>query len=424
MSRLVILGILIFGLAMAGLATVRAELLILAVPLAVYFLASLVSSAWDARVKISRAISSRRVLAGSLVEVTIKIENLGEALDQVWLEEPLPAGLQLIDGKTHLFERLSTAGSLELHYSVRAQRGIYLFPAFDLHYSDVYSLVPRHLHFQQEDTIAVLPESLRLDRIPIRPPRTHGFNGSIPARRGGPGITFYGLRDYQPGDELRWINWRASARSEQALFTNEYQQESTADVGIILDARYESYLVTTGKSLFEHAVTATASLAEALINDGNRVGLVHYGKYVSWTYPGYGKMQRERIMNALSQASPGDSQVDRLEYLPARFVPPGSQLVLVSPLLEQDLETLLQLRSRRYALLVVSPNPVAYEASCLPDTPETQMAIRVTRLERLLLLQPLRQAGIQVLDWDTNIPFDQAIQRITRGAGRFWMGSV
>ena len=59
-------------------------------------------------------------------------------------------------------------------------------------------------------------------------------------------MDFFGVREYQPGDSLHAVNWRVSARfsshsgdgrESQALFSNEYEQERVADVGIILDAR-------------------------------------------------------------------------------------------------------------------------------------------------------------------------------------------
>jgi len=424
LSRLVILGVAVFSLVILGLAVVRAELLLMAIPLAVYLLSSLYFSPWQPKLEVSRQVSATRVVSGTLVEVRLSIFNLGESIDRIWLEEKLPGGLVLVEGETRLLDSLPSRQSLELNYTVRAERGVYALPVVEVYYSDRLGLVTRRLSYETQDTISVLPKTLRLAHLPIRPPLTHGFNGSIPARRGGPGVLFFGLRDYQPGDALRWVNWRASARQENTLVTNEFQQESAANVGLILDARQESYLSVGQESLFEHAASAAASLAEAFLNAGNRVGLVHYGRYISWTLPGYGKVQRERILNALAQAAPGESQIDRLEYLPARFVPPGSQLVLVSPLLERDLPTLLQLRARRYAVLVISPDPVAFEAKRLPNTQEAHQAIRIARLERQLVLQPLREAGIQLMDWDVSIPFDQAIQAITRGAGRFWAGGL
>ena len=82
-----------------------------------------------------------------------------------------------------------------------------------------------------------------------------------------------------------------------------------ADVGIVLDGRERSNLFAGGRSLFEHSVVASAALADAFLTQGNRVGLLIYSQYLQWTVPGYGKLQRERILQALSGAAPG-SQPD------------------------------------------------------------------------------------------------------------------
>ena len=56
-------------------------------------------------------------------------------------------------------------------------------------------------------------------------------------------MSFWGVREYQMGDSLRHINWKIAARrmiaarQAQELFTNEFEQERIADVGLILDAR-------------------------------------------------------------------------------------------------------------------------------------------------------------------------------------------
>ena len=123
----------------------------------------------------------------------------------------------------------------------------------------------------------------------------------------------------------------------------------------------------TVDSLFEHSVLAAGSLADALLQQGNRVGLLVYSQYLHWTLPGYGKLQRERILQALAGAAPGASQIfDGLQYLPTRLFPAESQIVLVSPLVEDDYLTLVQLRARGYQVMVVSPDPVGFEARLLP----------------------------------------------------------
>jgi uncharacterized protein (DUF58 family) len=253
----------------------------------------------------------------------------------------------------------------------------------------------------------VFPPLSRLSQISIRPSRTRVYAGMIPARAGGPGIEFFGVRAYQAGDSPRRINWRASARHTE-LFANEFQQERVADVGIVLDGRLRTNTCGGSQALFEHSVGAAASLADAFLTQGDRVGLLLYGNYLDWTVPGYGKLQRERILHALAGARLGDSMIfSALKYVPPRLFPPESQLVIVSPLTEDDLEPIILLKARGYQVLVVSPDPVAFEVSKLRDEPAVRLAGRLVRLERGLLLQRLRRAGVQVLDWDVNQPFDR-----------------
>ena len=85
------------------------------------------------------------------------------------------------------------------------------------------------------------------------------------------------------------MNWRRSTRNDRELFTNIYEQERVADVGLILDARQKSEVVAEAGSLFEHSVRATAAFAENLLEDGNRVSLLIYGAGVDSVFPGYGR---------------------------------------------------------------------------------------------------------------------------------------
>jgi len=202
------------------------------------------------------------------------------------------------------------------------------------------------------------------------------------------------------------INWKATARHPRAFFTNEFEQERVADVGLILDARQRCYPRSKEGSLFEYAVLAAAALAEAFLNDGNRVGMFIYGRVVDWTFPGYGKVQKERIMQALAMAEPGAHTLfDKLEHLPKRLFPSHSQLVFISPLLKDDQQTLFQLRARRYQVLVISPDPISFEEGGLRPHPDFEVGRRIALLERTLMLRKLRQAGIQVVNWPVNTPF-------------------
>jgi hypothetical protein len=76
-------------------------------------------------------------------------------------------------------------------------------------------------------------------------------------------------------------------------------------------------------------------------------------------------------------------------------------------LVPADYNVLLQLRARGYQVMVISPNPVRFELSYLPNRPENSLAGRIVHMEREMLLNKLRHAGLQVLDWDVARPFDK-----------------
>jgi uncharacterized protein (DUF58 family) len=330
-------------------------------------------------------------------------------LEEVFLEEQEPVSRELTDGATSLMASLKSGERLVWRYTMRADRGFYLFPGISIKTSDHSGLVTRCLSCRAAGSFMALPSAGKLKRIVIRPRQTKIYSGFIPARSGGQGIEFFGVREHQQGDPPRLINWKASARHQSSLFTNEFEQERVADVGLILDARERCYIGSKQKTLFESAVSAAATLADACLDDGNRVGLFIYGRTVNWTHPGYGKIQKERIMLSLAEAGFGTHQVfDKLKNLPILFFPALSQLIFISPLQKDDLQTLFLLRSRGYQVLVISPDVLSLEKG-RKDDPDFETGWRLANLERNLILKRLRQANVNVLDWPVNVPLNQVI---------------
>jgi uncharacterized protein (DUF58 family) len=362
--------------------------------------------------RVRRTVGPERASAKTPIQVELSITNLGAHLEEILLEDAVPPDLELLEGETSVFTELPPGATVALSYTVRGKRGIYLFSNLRATAYERLGLLQRQRTFEAPGRVFVVPETPQLKRVAIRPRQTRVYSGSIPARQGGSGIDFFGVRSYQTGDPQQHINWRVSARHPGALFSNEYEQERVADVWLLLDARKRSDVRTASGSLFEHAVTATAGLAQALLNDGNRVGLLVYGGFLDYTYPGYGKVQRERIWRALAAARPGDSLVfDKLEHLPTRVFPLNSQLMLISPLNPDDIPILVHLRSRGYSVLAISPNPVKFETEELEVDEAGQLGLRLARLERKLLLSRLGQAGVHVQNWDVSVPFDRAMHR-------------
>lgn len=411
MRRWLLVSTLIAGLVLLGLGTLRGDMLVLAIPLLVYAGAALLGRPEPPQLSATRSFSAQRLASGEPAQVSVSITNLGALPTTVLLEDQLPQRLALIEGQPRLLTTIAPGDSAQLEYTVTGERGVYQFPGLQASVEDQLGLFHATIPLSAPGQIFVVPEMIRLRRIEIRPRRTHVYSGQIPARQGGPGVEFYGLREYQPGDPTRWINARATARNPQNLFVNQFEQERVADVGLILDARRRSDVLTNDGALFDYAIQAAGALADTFLHRGNRVGLLMYGRSLDWTLPGYGKLQRERILRALARAETGDLPVlERLDYLPTRLFPARSQIVLISPLLPHDLEMLASLRARGYQLLVISPDPISFEQRGLSEQPESATATRLAQIERALLLQRCRRTGVTVIDWPTELPFQQVAE--------------
>ena len=424
--RFVFLVFLIYLFFIMGLVTLNGYLIAMTLPFIVFLTAAYYDSPAEIMISLRRTFSAAYVFPGKEIEVTLAVENRGSESYEMLIEDVLPADLELVDGQTRITTLIPPREVAEIKYTVRGKRGGFAFRPVTLTVYDRLGLFTRKLVMEVPGQILVKPDVDRMRSLEVRPPRTHGFSGAIPGRQGGSGTNFYGIREYQLGDLLRRINWKSTARHESTLFTNEFERERVADVGLILDARQRTNVMAPTESLFDHSVLATAALADMFLQSGNRVGLLIYGRGQETTFPGYGKVQREKILRALAVAETGDNMaLESFTYLPTRLFPPRSQIILVTPLCQEDLPVLSRLRSYGYQMLVVSPDPVQFEADRFRFETTQPMAVRIARLERQVLLRRMQRAGILVVDWQVDFPLGQAIfTEVGRSAGQVTRGGL
>ena len=120
------------------------------------------------------------------------------------------------------------------------------------------------------------------------------------SRSRGAGLEFAQYRAYEPGDELRQIDWKLYARSDR-FFVREAERESPLTVWIVLDAT-ASMTQRDGKrgTRFDAARRLAACIAELALRQGDRFGLlVLHGDGVRLVSPGNGVRQRDQLLLAL-----------------------------------------------------------------------------------------------------------------------------
>jgi uncharacterized protein (DUF58 family) len=176
-------------------------------------------------------------------------------------------------------------------------------------------------------TVVVYPRAVPLPRFGRVPGELPG--GSLQGVRvqfSTPNVS--SVRDYRPGDAFNRIHWPTTARTSR-LMVREFELDPTADIWIVLDLNNDVHTGSGLESTEEYAVTAAASLARHLLDQGRAVGLVSQ----TATLPAdRGPRQAERILEvlALVRASSPLPLSTLLSAETSRFAR-SSTLIVVSP---------------------------------------------------------------------------------------------
>jgi len=204
------------------------------------------------------------------------------------------------------------AAHLELPF-VPLRRGPLAFTTVELSVSFPFGVMGRWVRLPCEATVLVYP---RLRRVTVAwLARAVGVRqeGGRSSNRPGGNEDFYGLREHRPGDGLRLIHWRRTARTGRVV-SREMTHASPPRAMIALDLRGAS-----DTEQVERAISLTASLVCDAHLQGCRVGLVMTGVSCRVFPLHHGASHRTRILEALATLEPGGSQDT---HSPARHTQP------------------------------------------------------------------------------------------------------
>jgi uncharacterized protein (DUF58 family) len=385
-------GLAALGL-LGALALRRPELAVAAAPFAL--VVALGVRARDPRVAVAFTMGADRTLEGADEDVTLTVRS-ERAVDRLELLLDLPAGVQVAAGEAAQSLRLHAGEERELDVALRCARwGVYDVGAVKVRARDPWRLVTWEGQVGASHRLKAYPRPLTLRRL-LAPMETQAFAGSQVARTKGDGVEYADIRDFVPGDRVRSINWRASAR-RQGLVVNERHPERNADVVLFVDSFVD---VRDGdRSVLDDAVRAAAALAARYLEHRDRVGLVGFGGVLRWLQPGMGSTQRYRLVETLLETGVAPTYTWRdVNVIPARILPPAALVLALSPLVDPRFVVALEdLRGRRYDVAVVEVDPVPLVR---PGRTEVERAAyRLWLLEREVHRWRLESRGIGIATW-------------------------
>jgi uncharacterized protein (DUF58 family) len=178
-------------------------------------------------------------------------------------------------------------------------------------------------------SLMIMPPIVPLPLIDIAP---GGRAGEGRPRQNAPErtVSATSVREYSPGDSLRWIHWPTSARKDD-FFVRLFESTPSSDWWIALDLNKDVQAGQGQSSTEEHQVIFAASLADRGLRFGHSVGLVAYGSHPVWLPPKEGNETRWEILRALALVEVGEKPLyDLLKHFQSS-ISHNSSLILITP---------------------------------------------------------------------------------------------
>jgi len=310
----------------------------------------------------SRRRFSARAFHGEEVAVELDVTNQGR-WPLLWLRvhESIPLSLH-VPNFEHRIVSLAPGEKTTLHYQLNCQRrGYYHLGPLWLETGDLLQLTANRQAVFDAEPFIVYPRVVPLRQLGL--PSQLPF-GNLPSRQRifEDPSRFFGVRDYVPGDSLRRINWKSSARLRR-LQVKRFQPAIALHTVILLDLNDEAYSLRGRAVGGEMGIVVAASIAAHLIERRQQVGLALLGRDQVTQYtglqvisPAHGREHLMRILEALARA-------EMAPTAPLASVLPqvnaglgwGSTAVVISPGESPHLvDSLLQMRRQGFHIMFIA----------------------------------------------------------------------
>lgn len=253
--------------------------------LGILLLSRFLARRWIDNLEATRDCRVHTAEIGDRVTVRVTVRNRG-ALPVPWvlLEDLLPRSALkqrpprlAVKGERTQVSMIGPGQEVELRYRLKFQmRGYYQIGPLVMETGDLFGLHRRHRAAADPQFVLVYPRIVPLEGYDLASRRPIG-DVRLTHRLYEDPTRIAGVRQYEAGDPLNRVHWGATARTG-ALHCKVYEPSSLAGATLLLDFHKASYPARGEPHRSELAVTAAVSLANAVYEMGQQVGLVSNGR--------------------------------------------------------------------------------------------------------------------------------------------------
>ncbi|MEN2400977.1 DUF58 domain-containing protein [Flavobacterium sp. MC2016-06] len=216
---------------------------------------------------------------GDLNPVTIDIKNQYSFPVSVKIIDEIPFQFQVRNFK--ITSKIKAFKQKEIGYDLRpTERGEYYFGALNVYVSSPLRLISRRFTFDKDKMVPTYPSYIQLRKYDLLAFSNNLYQYGIKKiRRIGHTMEFEQIKEYVQGDDLRTLNWKATAK-KNSLMVNQFQDEKSQSVYMAIDKGRVMQMPFEGLSLLDYAINSTLVLSNVILKKQDKAGIFAFSKKV------------------------------------------------------------------------------------------------------------------------------------------------
>ncbi|MEP1488545.1 MAG: DUF58 domain-containing protein [Algibacter sp.] len=213
----------------------------------------------------------------NLIEINIK--NDYPILISLEIIDEIPEQFQVRDFK--IKETVVSRKTRNIQYHLKpTERGEYIFGSLNVYASSVLNIVAKRYTFEDGAMVPTYPSFKQLKKFELLNINKNSLEyGLKKVRRLGHSMEFEQIKDYVLGDDLRTINWKATAKRNQ-LMVNQFQDEKSQPIYSIIDKGRIMKMPFNGLSLLDYAINATLVISNVVLKKHDKAGMLSFSKRI------------------------------------------------------------------------------------------------------------------------------------------------
>lgn len=205
-----------------------------------------------------------------------------------------PVTLEIIDELPAQFQKrdfllklqLDTYSTRQLLYElIPLERGNYVFGYLHVFACSRLGLIKRRFSFDQGQSVKVYPSFIQMRKFEfLASEKKHLSQGVKRIRRLGHSMEFDRIKDYVAGDDVRAVNWKATAKHAD-LMVNQFQEEKSQPIYLLIDTGRVMKMPFAGMTLLDYAINSSLAFASLALKKKDKVGLISFSNGIHQALP-------------------------------------------------------------------------------------------------------------------------------------------